>query len=396
MEKKHMPQRLFRALGTALLATLALTSCGGGDTATVKRVIDGDTIEVEYQGKDATVRLLNIDTPETKHPNQNVECLGPEASQFLTNMLPEGTQVTLEFDKEKTDKYDRLLAGVYKEDGTFVNETIAKNGFATAIKIAPNEKFYSQILKAQEEALEYNRGIFDPASSCALPGMLREATQAVEEATSPEDLITAVEAALKILITLEEISADGSEEYLKNLLQSETVSSLIGSLKSALESRNRDYLRAVQTVESEAAEKEEAQRQAAEAERKAEEERKAAEAAEAQRLEAERAAQAEAERIAAEQVAAAQAEADRIAAEQAAEAERQRQAQLNQPPAPAPAPVPAPAPAPVPNPAPGQNQPAPPPAPAPAPEPEPNPYPGYTGPRCYAPGGKSWTPCPNR
>lgn len=137
-----MKAHFARTVGMVLLASLALTSCGGGDTATVKRVIDGDTIEVEYQGKEATVRLLNIDTPETKHPNQVVECLGPEASQFLTDMLPEGTPVTLEFDQEKTDKYDRLLAGVFTEDGTFVNEAIAREGLGNAIKIAPNEKFY--------------------------------------------------------------------------------------------------------------------------------------------------------------------------------------------------------------------------------------------------------------
>jgi endonuclease YncB( thermonuclease family) len=44
-------------------------------------------------------RLLNIDTPETKYPNKIVECQGPEATEFLTGKLPEGSTVELRFDR---------------------------------------------------------------------------------------------------------------------------------------------------------------------------------------------------------------------------------------------------------------------------------------------------------
>ncbi|WP_237233640.1 thermonuclease family protein [Rothia nasisuis] len=375
-----MKAHFARTVGMVLLASLALTSCGGGDTATVKRVIDGDTIEVEYQGKDATVRLLNIDTPETKHPNQVVECLGPEASQFLTDMLPEGTPVTLEFDQEKTDKYDRLLAGVFTEDGTFVNEAIAREGLGNAIKIAPNEKFYPQILKAQEEAEAQNRGLFELGNDCSIHSAVLTVVDAIENPASPEALIEAFEVAEELLNNINNPAEFTDTDYVANLVASAGFIKLKNLLSDTIEKHRETYNSSLEEV---AAKKAEEERKAeAEAERKAEEERQAAEAAEAQRVEAERLAaeQAEAERVAAEQAAAAQAEADRLAAEQAVEAERQRQAQVNQP-------------DPAPNPAPDLNQQAP--APDSAPAPDTNPYPGYTGPRCYAPGGKSWTPCPN-
>ena len=46
------------------------------------RVIDGDTIVVEIDGKQEKVRLIGVDTPETVHPSKPVEYFGKEASEF--------------------------------------------------------------------------------------------------------------------------------------------------------------------------------------------------------------------------------------------------------------------------------------------------------------------------
>lgn len=85
-----------------------------GDPATVVRVVDGDTVVVRKDGQEETVRLLNIDTPETKHPNKAVQCLGPEATQALETLLRPGDDVVLRYDLERTDKYGRTLAGVFE------------------------------------------------------------------------------------------------------------------------------------------------------------------------------------------------------------------------------------------------------------------------------------------
>ncbi|MDT2009988.1 hypothetical protein FXW78_51560 [Rhodococcus opacus] len=55
-------------------------------TATVTQVIDGDTIEVQDDTEgELTIRILGIDTPETKQPGYTVGCWGPEASAWHRN-----------------------------------------------------------------------------------------------------------------------------------------------------------------------------------------------------------------------------------------------------------------------------------------------------------------------
>ena len=53
----------------------------------VNRVVDGDTVRIDYQGEDVSVRLIGVDTPETVHPRRPVEPFGPEATQFLIALL---------------------------------------------------------------------------------------------------------------------------------------------------------------------------------------------------------------------------------------------------------------------------------------------------------------------
>ena len=103
------------------------------DTAfQVHRVIDGDTVVIDHNGKPTPVRLIGVDTPETVHPQKPVEVFGKEASAFTRNLLS-GEFVYLRFDQEKTDKYDRLLAYLYRvPDGLFVNLEIVRQGYGHA------------------------------------------------------------------------------------------------------------------------------------------------------------------------------------------------------------------------------------------------------------------------
>mgnify|MGYP001333899735 CR=1 FL=1 len=77
-------------------------------SATVTNVVDGDTVDVNLNGKKERLRLLLVDTPETVHPNQPVQPFGPEASQFAKETLS-GQEVQLEFDGPERDNYDRFL-----------------------------------------------------------------------------------------------------------------------------------------------------------------------------------------------------------------------------------------------------------------------------------------------
>lgn len=99
--------------------------------ARVVRVIDGDTIVAALDGKNRTVRLLGIDTPEVVDPRKPVQCFGREASNRAKELL-NGRQVKLESDQTQgdMDKYKRLLRYVYLQDGTLINELLIKEGYA--------------------------------------------------------------------------------------------------------------------------------------------------------------------------------------------------------------------------------------------------------------------------
>ena len=66
--------------------------------ATVKKVVDGDTIDIDIGGTTERVRLIGINTPETKHPTKGVECYGPQASDYTEQLLPPGTPIRVQRD----------------------------------------------------------------------------------------------------------------------------------------------------------------------------------------------------------------------------------------------------------------------------------------------------------
>lgn len=393
------------ALLTAAIASSTLTGCtsptdaaattadGAADgtaytPGTVVRVIDGDTLVIAFNGEDQTVRLLNVDTPETKHPDKPVECLGLEATEELESLTPPGTEVGLDFDVERTDRYDRVLAAVFIEDTTLVNAELARMGLGVPVLIEPNRKYYDDVQAAYAEATAQGVGLMDPAAGCTLPTAADDALEALAAATaasvgdsadSASATAAGIVAALVAAKAVRESVNAGKDTVRVLALGTAGSASLLADLDRRITEGERalttatgkaESFRAADAAAQRTAEKEAAAKAAADAE--------AARVVEAARVEAERvaaeaAARAEADRIAAEaeRVAAeatARAEADRLAAEAA---ERDRIANL--PPAPAPYIPPAPAP--------------------PAPPAADNPYPGYTGPRCYAPGGKTWRPC---
>ena len=138
----------------------------GRVAASVERIIDGDTIVVVLDGTSERVRLLNIDTPESVDPDREVECLGPEAAEYLERLLPAGSEVMLEFDTERRDRYDRLLAGVFTSDGAFVNGQLASVGFAEFVVFGGNDRFAPDIRAAVEEAQIAGLGIWASPGEC--------------------------------------------------------------------------------------------------------------------------------------------------------------------------------------------------------------------------------------
>ena len=130
-------------------------------TATVVEVIDGDTIEIRFSGHTERVRLVGVDTPETRHPRKPVQCYGHEASAFTAAALPVGTKVRIERDIEARDVYDRLLAYIFRlSDDMFINLQLVRQGYARVLTIEPNTAYLSEFVAAANEAKRDNLGLW--------------------------------------------------------------------------------------------------------------------------------------------------------------------------------------------------------------------------------------------
>ena len=325
-----------------------------GDTAQVVRVIDGDTFDASLDGVVQRVRLLNIDTPETKDPRVPVECLGPEATEKLESLLQPGDEVTLTYDVERYDGYGRLLAGVDKDDA-LVNAEIARAGLGVAKEYPPNDRYYDEVLAAQREAEDRQTGLYSLDVECTVPGRVTDFEQSAISAspTTPEGMDAEAARLLGI--------ADAGGSALLAWLDGPRTGPLWDAFTPDAQRSFRDRAAAtVGSIQAKAtawstraagtrAEVEAAQ--VAEKDRLEAEAREREEAAAAERR-ADAAARAQEQRV----TAAARAEERRVATEAAAA----RRAAA---------------------------------APSPSSGSSSGSYPGYTGPRCYAPGGKTWRPC---
>jgi micrococcal nuclease len=126
----------------------------------VVRVIDGDTLKITLNGREETVRLLLIDTPETVHPNKPVEPFGKDASNFTKNTLPQNSKIQVELGISERDKYGRLLAYVYK-NGKMINEQLLEKGLARVAYIyPPNTKHIDEFRVIQSRAQKQAIGIW--------------------------------------------------------------------------------------------------------------------------------------------------------------------------------------------------------------------------------------------
>lgn len=141
-----------------LLVLVACTESPPG-TAIVRKVVDGDTLEVRVGNRNETVRLLGIDTPETVHPDKPVECFGPEASARTKDLLPRGAKVRIERDAEARDHFGRLLLYVYIDD-QMVNELLLREGLARPLSIEPNTTHAAKFQGAADEARTANVGLW--------------------------------------------------------------------------------------------------------------------------------------------------------------------------------------------------------------------------------------------
>jgi micrococcal nuclease len=129
----------------------------------VVRVVDGDTIHVQVDGRREKVRYIGVDTPESVKPGTPVQCFGKRSSAFNAKLV-DGERVRLVRDAEERDRYGRLLAYVYRaRDGLFVNAALVRRGYAVPLTIPPNVAHADEFRRLAASARRKGRGLW---SSC--------------------------------------------------------------------------------------------------------------------------------------------------------------------------------------------------------------------------------------
>jgi len=155
----------------------------------VTKVVDGDTIKISMNGKEETLRLIGMDTPETVDPRKPVQCFGKEASEKAKSLLID-KKVRIENDatQDIRDKYDRLLVYVFREDGLFYNKWMIGQGYAYEYTYEKPYKYQAEFKAAQKSAESAQLGLWSP-STCNGVTTNTTITQA-QTTTQPETTTT--------------------------------------------------------------------------------------------------------------------------------------------------------------------------------------------------------------
>lgn len=162
------------------LSVGALEPAGPVTLAQVTRVVDGDTIHVDINGTDFTLRYIGMDAPETVNPDEPIEPGGPEASAANKNLV-DGKQVYLEKDVSETDQYGRLLRYVWIRNfagWVMIDQQLVLEGWARSKAYPPDTRYQAYFDAAQASAQQAGLGIW-------APGFLPSPTAALSVACDP-------------------------------------------------------------------------------------------------------------------------------------------------------------------------------------------------------------------
>jgi micrococcal nuclease len=144
----------------------------------VVKVIDGDTIAVSISGQSKTIRLIGINAPESVDPRRPVQCFGEQASEELKRLL-NGERVELISDPTQgtQDRFGRLLAYVYRDDGLFLNEHMIRDGYAYQYTYAAPYTFRETFIAAEASARLYKRGLWADGVCSPVEASVTQVTQ---------------------------------------------------------------------------------------------------------------------------------------------------------------------------------------------------------------------------
>ncbi len=152
-------QSSIRALFSFLIIAAFITSTESSAAQTwhtVRWVNDGDTVVLTTGQR---VRYIGLNAPEIDHDNQKAQPHGYQAKSFNKDLVS-SQRIRLEYDTERFDRYGRVLAYIYLEDGTFLNARLLQAGLAFYLHHKPNLKYSKILLKSQQDAMELKKGLW--------------------------------------------------------------------------------------------------------------------------------------------------------------------------------------------------------------------------------------------
>ncbi len=141
---------------------VAIVSAGPKVSANIVRVVDGDTVQVNVEGKTETVRLIGMNAPESVDPRKPVQCFGMEASNKAKEVLAD-KKVFLETDPVEGDKdiYGRFLRYIFLEDGTNFSKLMINEGYAREYTYYGKQyKYRDEFKNSQQEAKAEKMGLW--------------------------------------------------------------------------------------------------------------------------------------------------------------------------------------------------------------------------------------------
>ena len=132
---------------------------------TLIKVVDGDTIWVDNNGKRQKIRLIGLDTPESVDPRKPLQCFGLEASAQAKTILG-GQSVYLETDpsQDSVDRYGRTLAYVWTESGRLFNLDMITDGYAFEYTYDLPYRYQQDFKAAENDARAGERGLWSPGA----------------------------------------------------------------------------------------------------------------------------------------------------------------------------------------------------------------------------------------
>lgn len=224
---------------TALAAPSGSASeSGSTSTYLVLKVVDGDTFDLQIDGKTERIRMIGVDTPETVDPRKAVQCFGKEASDKMKQLI-QGKRLSIETEASQgeRDKYGRLLAYAFLEDGTNVGLSLIKQGYAHEYTYAKPYKYQGSFKAAELAAKTAKVGLWaddacagDTTQPAAAKGTTTNAQGTATPSPTPATPSQVSEGIVKKSTT--NICHDSSSSYYertKNFIPFDTIEACLAS-----------------------------------------------------------------------------------------------------------------------------------------------------------------------